>query len=90
VAVANCLKTFIRLVIQILKQYSITQPGVVPKLVATFRSGELHQACGHATNLGTTPGCVIEYCFSMLPTGELNGMIPEQLANYSETLMTKL
>jgi len=32
------LKMFIRLVIQILKQYSITQPGVVPKLVATFRS----------------------------------------------------
>jgi len=32
------LKTFIRLVIQVLKQYSITQPGVVPKLVATFCS----------------------------------------------------
>jgi len=34
----NYLKTFIRLVIQISKQYSTTQPGVVPKLVATFRS----------------------------------------------------
>jgi len=32
------LKTFIRSVIQILKQYSITQPEIVPKLVATFRS----------------------------------------------------
>jgi len=32
------LKTFIRLVIQILKQYSKTQPEVIPKLVATFRS----------------------------------------------------
>jgi len=50
------LNTFIRLVIEILKQYSTTQPGVVPKLVAT--------------NLGTTPGCVVEYCFSIfkIPT----------------------
>jgi len=32
------LETFIRLVIQILKQYSITQLQIVPKLVATFRS----------------------------------------------------
>ena len=39
--------------IQILKQYSTTQPGVVPKLVATFRS-QLHQACGHVM-LSTWP-----------------------------------
>jgi len=32
------LKTLIRLVIQILKQYSKTQPEAIPKLVATFRS----------------------------------------------------
>ena len=32
------LKTFIRLVIEILIQYSITQPEIVPKLVVTFRS----------------------------------------------------
>ena len=34
----NYLKAFIRLVVQILKQYSLTQPEIVPKLVATFRS----------------------------------------------------
>jgi len=32
------LKMFIRLVSQILKQYSIAQPEIVPKLVATFCS----------------------------------------------------
>ena len=45
----TCLKTFIRLVIQILKQYSNTQPV-----------GEQNVA----TNLGITSGCVLECCFS--------------------------
>jgi len=68
------LKTFIRLVIQILKQYSITQPKVVPKLVFWSRAQHhvttslMKLAVGErnvATNLGTTSGCVIEYCFSI-------------------------
>jgi len=69
------LKTFIRLVIQILKQYSTTQPGVVPKLVFWSRAQHhvttslMKLTVGErnvATKLGTTPGCVVEYCFSII------------------------
>ena len=38
---------------RILKQYSITQPEIVPKLVS-LANGELHQACGHVM-LSTWP-----------------------------------
>jgi len=62
------------LVIQILKQYSITQPEIVPKLVATFRSPtasfirprDVEHVTTIATNIGTISGRVIEYCFSVL------------------------
>jgi len=40
----------------ILKQYSITQPEIVPKISCdvSFANGELHQACGHVM-LSTRP-----------------------------------
>ena len=68
------LQTFIRLVIQILKQYSTTQPGVVPKCWSRAQhhvtTSLMQLAVGEqnvAINLGTTPGCVVEYCFSNCP-----------------------
>ena len=35
----------------LLKQYSITQPEFVPKLDISLANGELHQGCGHVTQV---------------------------------------